>query len=490
MIAELLGGLRRDERGVFPGQLGQRLRELLQPAVVGVRPVPDRRIGTEQQGEAGFGFRSPACDVVAELDVLRRKCRVRDDAVVERLAPRELRVAPRKLSAPEGLDDVVSRPIRLVREGREQLVGGLARKERSDERLKNRDRAVDGARVAPRLEVVGRRDVPVAHPRGLVVVEAPVDPERDLAHRPGELEVGRRVVSGVSPDDDEGRHAARRHVRHELGQRLARGALGRRSRGLDVPDGLAGVAERLVDRVRERVDLRRLGLARDHEARAAVRLQVGGHRFDEGIGRRGGGDGSHGDRDRSREGLDLGRSHRTAMVGARSRQRGRRLDDVEPVRVLSPAARDEVAHGPRHGGSRAEEVRLEREDDVRAIERVERLDVLAERDPRARGDVLASGRLPRDPPGLRERGENVFDLAAQRRRGHRSRQEPQPRSCRRRAPSRAPGARPRGTRSTAGSRRARSASANGPGRTSGARRPGRRRRCRRGSRDEARCPRS
>ncbi len=46
------GGGRRDERRVVPGQLGQRLRKLLQPGVVGEPPVVDVGIGSKHDLEA------------------------------------------------------------------------------------------------------------------------------------------------------------------------------------------------------------------------------------------------------------------------------------------------------------------------------------------------------------------------------------------------------------------------------------------------------
>ena len=92
-------------------------------------------------------------------------------------------------------------------------------------------------------------------------------------------EVGRRGVDRVAAEDDEDVDPAGVHVGDELAQRLQ--LIDRR--GLDrlgVDDRRAGVAERLVHRVRERVDGRRLAVAGDHEARAAMRLQILGDRGD------------------------------------------------------------------------------------------------------------------------------------------------------------------------------------------------------------------
>jgi hypothetical protein len=71
-------------------------------------------------------------------------------------------------------------------------VRGLSFVERRDQRLHDRDRAVVGASVAPGLERVSRRNVPVAELGGLVVVEGPVDAQADLGEVLPELEVGGR----------------------------------------------------------------------------------------------------------------------------------------------------------------------------------------------------------------------------------------------------------------------------------------------------------
>ena len=95
----------------------------------------------------------------------------------------------------------------------------------------------------------------------------------DLAHRVRELEVDRRGVYRVAAEDDQQVHLAGVHIGDQIGERLElvdRFGL----RRLRVDDGLTGVAERLVHRVRERVDDWRLAVACDHERAATMRLQV------------------------------------------------------------------------------------------------------------------------------------------------------------------------------------------------------------------------
>ena len=206
---QLVRGRVRDHRRVVPGQLGQRLGQLLEPAVVGVGAVPDGGIGAEEKRQAlDFGFwildfgLEPGGIHAHGLD---RKRAAVDDAVVERLAPAGLEVLARQLALPVVLDDVVRALVGLLGERRQDLVGRLPVEERRDQRLDDRRGPVQGARVAPALQLVRRGHVPVAHPRGLVLVEAQVDAQADLVHRLRELEVRRRVVDGVAAQDDEQR---------------------------------------------------------------------------------------------------------------------------------------------------------------------------------------------------------------------------------------------------------------------------------------------
>ena len=175
------------------------------------------------------------------------------------------------LRPPVVAHQVVARTFGAVGEGGEEFVDGAALVERLDERLNDRDRAVVRARVRPRFEEVGFGDVPVAQLRGLVVVRAEVDAEAHLLKARAEVEVGRRVVDGVAADDDEHLDLALVDVGQQLSQRLDV-IDGVRVNRLGVHDGLPRVAERGVDRVRERVDDGRRVLARDHDGLAAVRL--------------------------------------------------------------------------------------------------------------------------------------------------------------------------------------------------------------------------
>ncbi len=85
-------GARRDERGVVPRQLRERLRQLLQPGVVREAAVVHARVGAEDDLET---LRRLAADCAPALIALqrhrlRRERRVRDQAVVQPPAPRAI----------------------------------------------------------------------------------------------------------------------------------------------------------------------------------------------------------------------------------------------------------------------------------------------------------------------------------------------------------------------------------------------------------------
>src|SRR5205085_3617247 len=84
-----------------------------------------------------------------------------DEAVVQRAPPEALE---RRLVAVGGIGlahDVVTGLLPSAEQSGEHLVRGLALVERLDQRLHDGHRAVVRARIAPALEWMGRRDVPV-----------------------------------------------------------------------------------------------------------------------------------------------------------------------------------------------------------------------------------------------------------------------------------------------------------------------------------------
>ena len=166
-------------------------------------------------------------------------------------------------------------------------------------------------------------------------------------------------------------------------------------RGSMYVDRLADVAQRVVDGVRQGVDDRRLGRrpprpgsppcssgGRATSASSQLLLVPRDRR-----GRRGRDLDPQLPGDGLRPGDDLVRRHREAVVGHRAGDRRRALDRVEPVhprrrRGLAPRgeARGRARRWP---GPAAEEVGVERQDDVGLLEVVAGRDVLAEGEPGA-----------------------------------------------------------------------------------------------------------
>ncbi len=80
-----------------------------------------------------------------------------------------------------------------------------------DQRLDDAERTSNGARVAPRFEIVRTRNVPLRLDRGFIDRV----PERDrlghLRHRRSEVEVGGGIEHGIAAQDDQRLNCARLH---------------------------------------------------------------------------------------------------------------------------------------------------------------------------------------------------------------------------------------------------------------------------------------
>jgi hypothetical protein len=308
------------------------------------------------------------------------------------------------------------------------------------------------ARVAPRFEEVRFGNVPMAQRRRLIVVLTQMGAELHLVQRVGEFQVGRRRVDGIAAHDQQYVHSAGVHVGDEVANR--RELIDRlRFDGLRVDDGLAGVAERGVHRVRERVDRWRLMISGDDEAGAAMRLEIFRNRVDPFLDGRPQGLRSaprtraisrtrptrpsrpNAARDRGRDRLDLARLRRQAMIGTRSGRRRHRFDRIEPVHpigLLGTPARGEVPRVPQAPGSGADEVGVERQDHVSAIEPVLRVHVFAKREFRAGTCAVAARRIPLMPFRGRVSSQHIANLRGERRRVDRLGEDAQPRAFERR----------------------------------------------------------
>jgi len=285
--------------------------------------------------------------------------------------------------------------------------------ERLNQGLRDADRAVVGARVAPAFEVVRAGDVPVGRLRRFVAVQARVKRGADAAHRLAKVHRGGQVVERVRADHGEGVDAPALHVVDERAKLLRERRVARFPRVHQV-HGSADGPELAVEAHCQGVHRRRLRLAGDHHAALAGALEVGGQLFDEGAFALGEGAaaahtasaGAHLTGERLREGGDLRGRQGEAVVGLPAGEREAALGAVQAAHLvggvrqaaaLGEGARvgDVVAPG---GG---EEVRVEAGDHLGPVEAVERargaagglLDALPRR-------VVAVGRVL-DPPKLR-----------------------------------------------------------------------------------------
>ena len=135
--------------------------------------------------------------------------------------------------------------------------------------------------------------------------------------------------------------------------------------------------------------------------------------------------------DLPREALDVGRAHRQPMIRLGSRERRRALHRVEPVHRL-PLFGDappigEVARVPHAARPTGEEVGVEREDDVRLVEVIDRFARPPRRTASSGARAVARHRVVLVPSGLRIRGEHRRHQFSQGRRRHRPAEDPQ--SC-------------------------------------------------------------
>jgi len=281
--AELARGDRRDQRGVLPGELRHRIRQLLQPGDVGEPPVPDAVVRHDVDLEPGTRIRGRHLHgggkdlVVADGRLLRRGRGAADEPVGQPFLPIEREIVwPLRL--PERAQLRVRRAIALAEERRQRLHLARAGIERGDERLDEGDRAVVGARIAPALERVQRGDDPGRAVGGLVEVERSVDGVRHLGERLAEVQIGRGRVDGIPCGDHQGIDLAAAHLLDELLER-PRSGVGIVQHGARCRR--AGAPERRVDGVRGGMQHGRLARSDGNERAAAGGHQILRHRIGE-----------------------------------------------------------------------------------------------------------------------------------------------------------------------------------------------------------------
>ena len=495
--AQARRGARAELQRVVPGELGEGLRQLLQPAEVGVAAVAHRRVGQEHRGERGGGAaarrgrgagggrrRRGGSAGVRRGGVGGRSGgggsrgrrhgsgrRLRRPGRPHRLEGAAGDAAAAQAVVPEGLEGGVvgARRRRAARRrlapvaaqqgaAVAQAVGGeqgvqLGRRaavvERRDGRLQQRRAAVVGERVAPALLVVRERQVPVAQRRRLVGVEAGVDAQPGAAERLRHAERGGRLVGRVGADDDERADRAGVERPRQLGQSAgAGGGVGR----LDQLEGAADGAEPQVEGERVGVRRRRQAAAGEHQRVGAGGLQrlhgaalerrlggVGGRRHPRRPSRQ------PVRRDARQQRLDARRRQGDAPVGAGAEQARRDLGGErqrQRARLAAGGARRRPVHRLAHrAGAVGERVGGERQHAARAVEPRQRRQLAAEGAPRALGGGGIAQRRVHDPARARVAPEQRGEQGALGRRGERPGEDVQPRAVERAEPRRvaAPG---------------------------------------------------
>ena len=433
--AALLGEPRADPRRRVPGDLGIRLRQFLQPAVVGEAAVPDGRIGPEDDFEAarrgrsgrgrsgrrrrrwsllncgrgggrrrGVRCRGGRCGSARGHQCRARRAlreaRARDETIVQRRAPEGIgirealatRILERPAASaaavrlgPEILDDRQAAAPGLRRKGGQEIVRRPSFVERIDQRLRQRDGPLERSRISPAFERVCLGDVPVAERRRLVRMRRVVDDERNLGEPIGKTEIDGRREHGVTAHDHEQLDLSGVDGLAELHDRTA-ARCGYRFGTAAVQHRRAGVAERVIDGFGGGADAVGLEVAGDDHRAALVGLKILGDRGHPpgDIGRARAATRRRRRRRRAgnrrrqlaRDAFDLGGRDRQPMIGLGAGERRGALDGVQAVHrgVLlgEPAPCRKVLRVPDVAGSARQKVGVQRDDHVRLVELVDR----------------------------------------------------------------------------------------------------------------------
>ena len=134
----------------------------------------------------------------------------------------------------------------------EELLGGFPGVQRGDQRLDNGGPPVVAEGVAPRLEVVGQRQPPLAQNGGLVLVEVQghgclASLERERLENSLEVDVAGSGVSRIAVENQKKIDLVALQVIGELAKAFGGGHRTALAQGLEVADGFAGIPELVVD---------------------------------------------------------------------------------------------------------------------------------------------------------------------------------------------------------------------------------------------------
>ena len=142
---------------------------------------------------------------------------------------------------------------------------------------------------------------------------------------------------------------------------------------------------------------------------------------------------------RTGEEFNLGGAQRQAMIGAGAGDARGRLDDIEPIHLISDCRLDWARFGQlaaarkfsgvaNVAGAAAKEIGIEREDHFRFFHAIDGVEVAAEGKLRAFARAVAYGRLPLMPLGFRKERQDGLNLGGERRRCERTGQDAEARA--------------------------------------------------------------
>src|ERR1700688_562302 len=194
---------------------------------------------------------------------------------MQRLAPEGIEVRASVLLLPVRAYEVIARCVGLTRKQCNKFHRALAVIQRGNQRLNDTDRAVVSASIAPSLEFVCLVDVPLTELGGFVLIKTKVDAERNLAvfQDVRKIEIGWRVIGWIVSQNNQPVDFASTDVGDEILNRfvLVDGILVNR---FGVENSLTDIAEFRIERVRQRMDRRRLMIPSNYHAGVLVRLEI------------------------------------------------------------------------------------------------------------------------------------------------------------------------------------------------------------------------
>jgi len=215
---QALGHFRADCDHVVPGELAERLWQLLQPCHVGEATVPHARVRPKHHVDRACVTRSQ------RRQIGRMRCRgnrlrrrAGDETVMQGLAPALLEFAA-EARHPGFPHRRVRRRIDPAAQHLQDLMRAAAAIKRRDQRLDQRHHSVDRAPIAPAFECMGERQVPTANLCGLVGMQPGMDAHPHPRQQFGKVKIAGRGIDRIAVQNQERIDSASRHVPCKIGE--------------------------------------------------------------------------------------------------------------------------------------------------------------------------------------------------------------------------------------------------------------------------------